>query len=72
MKYKLVNNKEYGIKGVYYGGMNKKYHDMFNVTVEPCAKVYDDIETAKQDQKMLKNNFGYEHFEIETVKEIVG
>ena len=26
-KYKLVNNTEYDLKGVYYGGLNEKYHE---------------------------------------------
>ncbi len=70
-KYKLVNNTEYGVKGVYYGGLNKKYGGMFDITTERCAKVYDTIEEAKADQQMLKKSFGYECFEIETTKEIV-
>ena len=70
-RYKLVNNKEYDLKGVYYGGRNKKYGDMFNITTERCAKVYEDIDEARADQQMLKKSFGFECFEIEAVKEIV-
>ena len=71
MKYKLVNNSEYDFKGVYYGGLNKKYSDMFNITTEDCAMVFYDIEEAKKHKDYLKKRFGYENFEIETVKEIV-
>lgn len=71
-KYKLVNNKEYDLKGVYFGGLNKKYYGMFDITVEECAKVYTEIEEAKKDKEMLARCFGYTEFEIETVKEIVG
>lgn len=70
-KYKLVNNTEYDLKGVYYGGLNKKYHDMFNICPESVAKTYTDLEEARKDREMLKRRFGYEHFEIETVKEII-
>lgn len=69
--YKLVNNNEYDCKGVYYGGLNKKYHDLFNVTTEDCAKTYNDIEEARTDKEMLEKRFGFECFEIETVKVIV-
>lgn len=71
MKYKLVNNTEYDLKGVYFGGLNEKYHDMFNICPECVAKMYDNIEDARRDREMLKQRFKYEHFEIETVKEIV-
>ena len=70
-KYKLVNNTEYDIKGVYYGGLNEKYHDMFNICPENVAKVYTDLQEAIKDKEMLKRRFHYEHIEIETVKEIV-
>ena len=70
-KYKLVNNTEYDLKGVYYGGLNEKYYDMFNICPESVAKVYTDLEEAKRDKEMLKRRFHYEHFEIETVKEII-
>lgn len=71
MKYKLVNNTEYDLKGVYFGGLNEKYHDMFNICPEDVAKTYDNIEDARRDKEMLKRRFKYEHFEIETVKEIL-
>ena len=70
MKYKLVNNNEFDLKGVYYGGLNQKYSDMFNITVERCAKVYDTLEEARADREMIKRRFDY-NFEIETVREIV-
>lgn len=71
-KYKLVNNKEFDLKGVYYGGLNQKYCDLFDITTEDCAKIYTDIEEAKKAKEMLAKCFGYTEFEIETVKEIVG
>ena len=67
MNYKLVNNTEYDIKGVYFGGMNTKYRDMFNICPKSIAKTYNNIEDARRDKEMLSRCFGYEHFEIETV-----
>lgn len=69
MKYKLVNNTEYDLKGVYYGGLNEKYHDMFNITTRDCAKVFETREEAQAHKEMLKRRFHYEHFEIEKVCE---
>jgi len=69
MKYKLVNNSEFGFKGVYYGGLNEKYHDMFNIITRDCAKVFETREDAQKCKEMLKRRFRYEHFEIEEVCE---
>lgn len=68
-KYKLVNNKEYDLTGVYFAGWNKKYHDMFDITIRSCAKVYTDINDALKDKEILRKSFGYECFEIETLEE---
>ena len=67
-KYRLVNNWEYDLKGVYYRGLNKKYHDMFDITTSEFAKTYDIIEEAHKDREMLKRCFGYEYFEVEEVE----
>ena len=67
MKYKLVNNLEYDITGVYYGGLSKKYSDMFNITIEKFATTFDTIEQAKNVQEMIKRRFDY-NYEIEECK----
>lgn len=65
VKYRLVNNKEYDLKGVYFGGMNKKYHDMFNITTQEFAMVFDTREEAEEYQDILKRCFRYDDYEIE-------
>ena len=70
-KYRLVNNTEYDLKGVYYVGLNKKYWDMFNVGPIDVAKIYTDLQEAIKDKEMLKRRFGYEYFEVETIQEII-
>lgn len=63
-KYRLVNNHDYAVSGVYYSGRNKKYSDIFSITTKEFAKVYTDKEDAVKDQQMLSRRFGY-LFEIE-------
>lgn len=65
--WRLVNNTEFDLRGVYYGGLNEKYHDMFNITIRDCAKLYVDIESAKADADMLKRRFKYDEWKIEEV-----
>ena len=70
-KYRLVNNTEYDLKGVYYVGLNEKYWDMFNIGPRDIAKIYTDLQEAIKDKEMIKRRFKYEHFEVETVQEII-
>ena len=70
-KYRLVNNTEYDLSGVYYVGLSKKYWDMCNIGTRDIAKIYTDLQEAIKDKEMLKRRFGYEYFEVETVQEII-
>jgi hypothetical protein len=67
-KYRLVNNTEYDLKGVYYVGPSEKYWDMFNIGPRDTAKIYTDLQEAIKDKEMLKRRFKYECFEVETVQ----
>lgn len=69
--YKLVNNDEYDVKGVYFGGFSKKYHGIFEITTEEHAHVFTSIEEAKKVQSILKKGYGWESYKIETVKKII-
>lgn len=66
--YRLVNNHDYELTGVYYRGLNKKYSDMFDITAKEFVKVYMDINDATKDKEMLKRRFD-RNFDIETVEE---
>lgn len=45
--YVLVDNTSYDVSGVYYGGWNKKYSDVFNITIKHCAKVFESTKDAQ-------------------------
>ncbi len=68
---KLVNNDEYDVRGVYFGGFSKKYYGIFEITTEEHAHIFTSIEEAKKVQNILKNGYGWESYKIETVKKII-
>lgn len=64
MYYRLVNNFDYGFKGVYYVGLSDKYHDIFNIGPKSISKIYIDLSDAIKDKDMLKHRFDVD-FDIE-------
>lgn len=67
-EYRLVNNIEFGLKGVYFRGFNKKYHDLIDITTKEHAMIFTDIQEAEKYLHILKYTFRYDHFEIETMQ----
>ena len=67
-KYRLVNNHEYDLKGVYYAGLSQKYHDIFMIAPRDAAKVFDNIAEVIAAKEMLKKRFNY-NYEIETINQ---
>lgn len=64
-KYVLVNNKEYDLKGVYYGGLNPEYSDIFMITTKKCAKKFNSVEEANIEKEILSRRFHYSEYEVE-------
>ena len=65
MGYILVEKTDDGRPDFYFGGYNKKYLDVINITVKECAFVFDDEEAARKTTKTLSKG-GY-NFIIEPV-----
>lgn len=58
MGFVLVDNTSYDVTGVYYGGINEKYCDIFNITIKKYAKAFNSLETAQKIAERL-NRAGY-------------